>query len=192
MPKFCPGPVERLFISGFLEKARGSYFVEAGAVNGFHLSQTATLEKEHGWTGLLIEGHPALFELLKEGGRKALKSPAVLGPGGPAIFETKSQGMLGQSQLRAESINEDCKAVKTRTLEELLTEAKAPRVIDFLVLDVEDALPAVWSGVDFNRREFDFLALEMKTERPEILAELYARGYKLAGILAQEDYIFHK
>lgn len=187
-----PGSIEKLFVAGFMKKARGSYFVEAGAVNGFHLSQTATLENDHGWTGLLIEGHPALFELLQEGERKATKAHAVLGTGGPAVFETKSRGMLGQSQLREEIQNEDCRQVETRTLEDLLTEAKAPRVIDFLVLDVEDALPAVWAGVDLDRRNFDFLALEMKKEQPAIMAELSARGYRLAAVMGGEDYIFTK
>lgn len=186
------GSIEKLYLSGFLQKARGSYFVEAGAVNGFHLSQTATLEKVHGWTGLLIEGHPGLFKLLKKGKRKAKKSPAVLGPGTPGIFETKTSGMLGQSRLREKAINDDCRQVQTRTLEEELTKAGAPGVIDFLVLDVEEALPEVWAGVDFHRRHFDFIALEMKTEHREIIADLKGRGYHLAGILNGEDYIFTK
>ena len=184
------GPVETLYINGYLEEARGSYFVEAGAVNGLHLSQTATLEIQHGWDGLLIEGHPGLYELLEEGPRKATKRLAVLGPGSPAFFEIKTTGMLGQSQLREEIINEDCHQVETKTLEEVLTEAKAPRVIDFLVLDVEDALPAVYQGLDFDRREFDFLALEMKQEHPQVMGDLFARGYRVAGIIGGEDYIF--
>lgn len=186
------GSIEKLFIGGYMEKARGSYFVEAGAVNGFHLSQTATLENVHGWDGLLIEGHAGLFELLDEGERQVSKRHAVLGPGDLGIFESKSKGMLGQSQLRDDLINDDCHRIQTRTLEEVLTEAGAPGVIDFLVLDVEEALPQVWSGLDFHRRHFDFIAMEMKEEYPEIMEDLKDRGYRLAGILGGEDYIFTK
>ena len=186
------GPAERLFIEGFMEKARGNYFVEAGACNGFHLSQTSKLEKVHGWNGLLVEGHAGLFELLKEGKRKATKAHAVLGPGGPVIFEQKTKGMLGQSRLQSDLISPDCIKTESKTLEQVLTEAKAPSVIDFLVLDVEESLPAVWSGVDFHRRHFDFMVIEMKEEQPEIIADIKARGYRLAGVINNEDFLFHK
>ena len=186
------GPAERFFIKEYLAKARGNYFVEAGAVNGFHLSQTAKLEKEHNWNGLLIEGHAGLFELLEEGKRKATKAHAVLGPGGPVVFEQKTKGMLGQSRLQSDLINADCIKTKSKTLEQVLTEANAPSVIDFLVLDVEESLPAVWSGVDFHRRHFDFMVIEMKEEQPKIISDLKARGYRLIKILNGEDFLFHK
>lgn len=37
---------------------KNKYYVELGAMDGFHLSNTSNLRINHGWTGLLIEGNP--------------------------------------------------------------------------------------------------------------------------------------
>ena len=44
-----------LFVLYMLNWKRGGYFVEFGATNGVDLSNTYSLEKDFGWTGILAE-----------------------------------------------------------------------------------------------------------------------------------------
>jgi hypothetical protein len=47
------------------------FFVECGAADGEFYSNTLELEVQHGWTGLLIEASPTLFQQLKIKNRNA-------------------------------------------------------------------------------------------------------------------------
>ena len=186
------GNVERFFIENFLLQAEGRFFFECGAVNGFHLSQTATLESIHGWDGILVEAHKGLFERLKKGSRKARSVHAYVGRGDQVFFEEKKSGLLGHSQLRDQKKNEECQRVQTETIEEILTRTDAPLVIDYMVLDVESAWRSAFDGIDFKRRRIDFLALEMKERDEHVIATLYKHGFELVRVLQNEDYCFRK
>ena len=48
----------------FKYKMYGNY-IELGAHNGYHLSNTKMFEDHFNWTGILIEPHPLNFEKLK-------------------------------------------------------------------------------------------------------------------------------
>lgn len=186
-----PGNVEKYFIREHLEQASGKFFFEAGAVNGFHMSQTATLESVHGWKGILVEAHLDLFDLLAKGSRKAKPVRAFLGdPGGVTFFEQKIAGHVGHSQLRKTRINEECIVCQTQGVEEILRLHDAPPVIDFMVIDVEKGWRQAFRGIDFEARMIDFLAIEMKEKDEEIISEMIGRGYELEKILEGEDYLF--
>jgi len=90
-----PGPVENYFINHHLANAQGNFYFEAGAVNGFHLSQTSKLESLHNWRGVLVEGHRGFFERLEKGRPNNVCVNAVLGSGGSAWFEGKNPRPFG-------------------------------------------------------------------------------------------------
>lgn len=188
------GAIESYFIEHHLGHSRGKYFFEAGAVNGFHMSQTAYLENEFAWDGVLVEGHERMFKDMKDGQRIAQKRNFVLGDGTDAIFEAKTSGLLGHSQIQPKAINQDCYKCLTMTIEEVLQDVNAPKVIDYMVIDVENAWREVLSGIDFTRREIDFLAVEMKTENPRDrlgwINRLMANGMRFIHCLNNEDFIF--
>ncbi len=185
-----PGPVENYFINHHLANAQGNFYFEAGAVNGFHLSQTSKLESLHNWRGVLVEGHRGFFERLEKGRPNNVCVNAVLGSGDSAWFEEKTRGLLGHSQIKKD-FGEDCRRVQTRTVEEILTEANAPRLIGFCVLDVEKGFAEVWAGIDFCRRRFGFLAIEMAGPGAKaIVAAMYSNGYKVDRVIGAEYYIF--
>ncbi|XP_047736496.1 uncharacterized protein LOC125177908, partial [Hyalella azteca] len=54
------------------------YFVEAGALDGEYLSNTLRLEREQGWTGLLVEPDMDNYKQLLKTNRKAWTSPTCL------------------------------------------------------------------------------------------------------------------
>ncbi|XP_063610823.1 uncharacterized protein LOC134784645 [Penaeus indicus] len=57
---------------------RGGFFVEAGALDGEFLSNTLPLERELGWTGLLVESNGDTFKELLTKRRKAWASHSCL------------------------------------------------------------------------------------------------------------------
>ena len=59
---------------------RGGIFVEAGAYNGEELSNSLYLERELGWSGLLVEPDPWNFWSLRNRGRKSHAIQACLSP----------------------------------------------------------------------------------------------------------------
>ena len=49
----------------------GGFFVECGALDGETRSNTLVFEKEYGWRGVLVEGDPKNFELVRKKNRRA-------------------------------------------------------------------------------------------------------------------------
>ena len=186
-----PGSIEDYFIRNFADEATGKFFFEAGAVNGFHMSQTATLERDLGWDGILVEAHLELFDLLDRGERKAKCVRSFLGYSNEVtFFEQKRSGLMGTSQIRETRKNSDCIVCRTKTVEEVLTENDAPDRIDFMVIDVEGAWRQVWQGIDFQRRHIDFLGIEMKTRDEKVISSMKAKGFELLAVQGGEDYLF--
>ena len=125
---------------------RDGYYVEAGAFDGLTHSNTLTLERNFGWSGLLIEGNPEFAEQAKRNrpgnvfSSKAL-TPLHLGSRGTmlqggqwtGLQELMTRTFLDQHQTRANPGIE----VQTATLHEILEEANAPEIIDYLSLDIE-------------------------------------------------------
>ena len=70
---FCQRAIKNIF-----DDAGPGFFVEAGALDGEFLSNTLPLEKERGWTGLLIEADGDMFNELLSKRRRAWASHTCL------------------------------------------------------------------------------------------------------------------
>lgn len=125
-----------------LNGMRDGYFVECGAYNGVHHSDTLTLENFYGWRGMLIEPNPHTFRELRH-----YRKNAVLVPNAVAPFEGEADFYIagawsGLAQYATpEQINEyqarhkQIERVRTIQLATLL--AAAPPIIDYFSLDTE-------------------------------------------------------
>ncbi|XP_042867252.1 uncharacterized protein LOC122250052 [Penaeus japonicus] len=65
-------------IAKMFEGVRGGFFVEAGAMDGEFLSNTLALERDLGWTGLLVEADGDMYHHLLGKHRRAWTSHACL------------------------------------------------------------------------------------------------------------------
>ena len=75
------------------------------------------------------------------------------------------------------------------TLTELLEKSNAPKLIDFLSLDVEGAELDVLKGIDFERYNFRFMLIEIRNfDRINQFLKDY--NYRFIEKLSIHDYLF--
>lgn len=181
MAAIFPPDQEAALVRDFFGPAPG-YFVEVGANEPEKESQSFHLERE-GWTGVLIEPQPDLAEKLRKMRRSqvfeaACSSPDragsrmtlyVLGP--YSSFDPN----LAVTGLRPEQAIE----VPVRTLDDILEEAKAPRPLDLLSVDVEGHELDVLRGFDFARWHPRLILLEDHVTSLDKHRFLTDAGYRL-------------
>lgn len=171
-----------------LRGCRNGYFVELGAMDGLHNSNTILLEESYGWTGLCIEPHPESFGQLVRNRSCACSPACVDGEQHEVSFHQHSdRGMSGI--VDADTDNRDAKtdliSLETVTLEEVLDEHAAPSAIDYLSLDTEGTEFRILQAFDFKRYRFRCMTIE---RCPEALHRLLSQhGYLLVAIIRKRN-----
>lgn len=153
---------DRWIVETVFPGLRGGYFVEAGASDGINDSATYVLETELGWSGLCVEPIPAQFEKVKGLRSCSLDNRALWSESGQELEFTLYPKRMGHSAISSANKNIAKMAqrsepwetihVSTVSLNDVLVDHSAPRVIDYLCLDVEGAEQAVLSAFDFHGR----------------------------------------
>lgn len=186
------------------------YFVELGANDGVTQSNSLYFEKYRNWHGLLVEPAPQNFlkcrknrssrdsiycaacvsfdydqEFVRIAYSNLMSAPVSLESD---IQDPRAHAQLGNQFLRNEEVVFEFGAV-ARTLDSLLLESGAPRVIDFLSLDVEGAELEVLKGVDHKAFRFKYLLVECR-DFPRLSAYLESHGYTFVEPLSSQDYLF--
>jgi len=170
------------------------FFVEFGATNGIDWSNTYLLEKEFGWTGILVE--PATFwqSKLQESRNCVLDFRCLTNRSGDQLDFIEVQDVLKQSDsvglstLKEFADNGDwaskirngpCYKVESVTLLDLLLQHDAPRFIDYISIDTEGSEFLILRDFDFSQFQFGFISVEHNytKKRAEIFNLLYLHGY---------------
>ena len=184
------------------------YFVELGANDGLRQSNTYKLQKEFGWSGLLIEPSPRRFvECIENrdfGNSPDIRCAACV----PFDFKDRfveiedadlmsvAKGLCVPDDLAVEHANEGAKFLvdaKMRhsygalalTLTSLLDDVKAPSEFDLLSLDVEGNELAVLKGLDFLKYKPKWILVE--TRGSELSEYLLSVGYALRATLSHSE-----
>jgi FkbM family methyltransferase len=164
---------------------RDGYFVEFGACDGLALSNTLLLEQDFGWKGILAEPSKRWQDDLKKSRTATLDFRCVSSVTGDTIEFEEAQDPT-QSTI-AKFTPEQNKptagsrySVETISLYDLLQEHKAPKVIDFMSVDVEGPEYQILSAFPFDKYQFKFMCVEHHGEDIEnaIKRVLAAAGYK--------------
>lgn len=189
---------------------RNGFYVELGANDGALASNSYYFELKKGWTGILIEPSPNLYlSCLK---RRAEKNTVFCNACVPFGFKENFVSMLySDSMTISDSLKLDIGdkseflnggqihllpgeksfsfGARAATLNSLLFEAKAPKLIDFLSLDVEGAELSVLMGIDFSSYNFRYILVECRDVEPlEDFLKKY--GYSKKEKLSHHDYLF--
>lgn len=186
---------DRWIVEYIFPGKRGGYFLEAGAANGKHASSCYVLEHEFGWTGICVEPNDYFFEqLLRYRPGSICERVCLSNRRGTVSYiegsqETVSPYLSGiksnleQVKYQGKAVVQQGKEVEkpATTLEALLKQHHAPKVIDYAAFDIEgselDALQA------FPFDEYTILALSLEcdgTIQSSISQLLTANGYQPA------------
>jgi hypothetical protein len=160
-------------------KKRNGFFVDLAANDGIGSSNSYSLEKRFGWTGLCIEPNPIYWSNLSYrscqvvaavAGKTRMKEVFFRFGGGPL------GGIAAEGFDNGEDSQKDSEPRYTVTLREIFERFNAPKVIDYLSLDVEGAEGYIMESFPLS----DYKVLVMTIERPKdpLRALLGRNGYK--------------
>lgn len=167
---------------------RDGFFVEFGATNGEELSNSWLLEKRFGWRGILAEPAKVWHPALRANREAVIETDCVWSKTGDeleflevsaAVLSTVAT--LGDGDLhRARRRNAKSYAVRTVSLNDMLSRHNAPEEIDFLSVDTEGSEYEILAAFDFSRHRFGCIAVEHNfTENRELIHSLLGKnGYR--------------
>lgn len=186
------------------------YFVELGANDGVTQSNSLYFEKYRNWRGLLVEPVPQNFLKCRQNrsSRDSIYCAACVSFGfdqefvriaysnlmsTPVGLETDIQDPHAHAKLGEQFLGKGetvCEfGAVARTLNSLLLDAHAPKLIDFLSLDVEGAELEVLKGVDHQVFRFKYILVECR-DFTRLSAYLENQGYRFVENLSGHDYLF--
>ena len=183
----------------FNRKKRG-FFVDLAATNGLLENNTFVLERYFNWNGIAIEPNNLFYNQLKKN-RKCICDNSVIGsitseieflengPIGGIVGDKFDNNYLKRSKL----INEFKKNIKKKTmntLESVLDKNQAPKIIDYLSLDVEGAETEVL--INFPFEKYTFLAMSIERPSPELNKLLFNNGYVFVKNFKVDTFYVHK
>ena len=167
-------------------KSRPHFFVDLAANHPTTLSNSVELEREQCWRGICIEASPEYTALLRAQRRCTMVASPIDAVPRNISFEVRGAGsFIKDAHVAVSSLSGQSRQwpkpkpvvhLQTRTLEEVLRSLGAPRVIDYLSLDIEgfeDA--ALHEHFPFN--EYKFLLMTIERPPPELNARLFRNGY---------------
>jgi len=193
-----------LNVISFFNNKNDLYFIDIGANDGKKLSNTLLLEKKYNWKGICSEPLPGAFKQLIKCRSVICDNNAVFSKSGLSLEFSESYGtrdgnlLSGITQFidkheHAKKGNQII--VKTITLQNLLDNYKAPKIIQYFSLDTEGTELEILKSVDFSTYTFLYINLEhnyVEPRRSEIQTLLLNNGYLYKGQNKWDDDYIHE
>ena len=181
---------------------RSGFFVDVGAVHqpSGADSNTWVLEKELGWSGILVEPDPVNAALLRRLRKTMLCQVAAYDTDGETVELVMAGSFsgtlpdLGQDVWGPVRAGRPTVLVQTRTLATILRQHGAPRIIDFLSLDTEGSELRILRNFPFGDYTFGAVCVEhnfVSRQRQALRDLLTGNGYRFAGERGVDDCYVH-
>jgi hypothetical protein len=171
-------------IARLLQGKQKGYFVDLASNDAVRISNTYALETFFQWQGICLEPNPVYWGGLAY--RKCHVVAAVVGNQTMEEVEftfpkakAPKGGIIGSGYGKSRDKAENIQRRYTVTLTEIFQQFQAPKIIDYLSLDVEGAEDLVMSSFPFEDYRFNLLTIERPSDQ-------------LSKILEANDYILLK
>lgn len=151
---------------------RGGYFLDFGAFDGIEISNTLTLERDLGWSGICVEPNPSFFPKLCKT-RTAICINAALWPrSGEVIDLVDAHGLSSIASFKNADRNAERRQIATKRVvkvptvnpNDLLKRFNAPDTIEYVSLDTEGCELDILKAMDFRAYRFLLLTIEHNHE----------------------------
>lgn len=181
--------LQDIFVLIQLKFKSNGYYVEFGATDGINLSNTYMLEKNFGWRGILAEPAKQFHKDLSINRPESIiDERCVYSESNKSVLfsEVESTGLSQiviykrDDKLSRLRNKQNVYEVDTISLEHMLDFHKAPKVIDYLSIDVEGGEFDILNAFDFSKYKFKVISVEHNYSelRQKILTLLTSNGYQ--------------
>nr|MDJ0702972.1 FkbM family methyltransferase [Leptolyngbyaceae cyanobacterium MO_188.B28] len=148
---------------------RDGFFLDIGSTDGITINNTFLLEKRLGWKGICIEANPHYYKTLKRN-RKCTCLNLCVGEAGETvefkldniysgITETSTDNG-SKEKIESSLDNAETFVAETVPLIDILKENQAPKVIDYLSIDVEGYEEKILRNFPFEEYRFSAITIE--------------------------------
>lgn len=175
-----------LFVLNQLNFKKKGFFVEFGAADGIHYSNTLLLEKKFGWKGILAEPGRIYYKKLQSNRKchiekkiiwKDSKSELLFNETADPYASTINDfSFLDINKLSRVKSNSKYK-IKTISLLDLLKKYNAPKIIDYISIDTEGSEFDILNSFNFKKYRFRIITCEVFSNKKKIQNLLSKNGY---------------
>jgi FkbM family methyltransferase len=174
-----------LFVLNELNYKNNGFFVEFGATDGVHLSNTWLLEKKFKWSGILAEPAKIYHNKLEKNRKCFIEKKLIWKKSGLKLifnetlepeFSTINEYSKSDFHHREEGVKYN---VETISLNDLLKKFNSPKIIDYLSIDTEGSEFDILNNFDFDDYKFRIITCEHNytINRDRIYNLLLSKGY---------------
>jgi FkbM family methyltransferase len=176
-----------LFVLAATNFKKHGFFVEFGATDGVSLNNTFMLENRFGWDGILAEPAKMWQKQLSANRRVKISRECVWSVTGENVDFVESavpelstvREYLGHDSHASSRKVAKSYRVKTISLNDLLLEFDAPKVIDYLSVDTEGSEYKILAEFDFSKWKVNVITVEhnFTEDRQRIKELLTSKGF---------------
>jgi FkbM family methyltransferase len=184
---------EDFVLDAFFDFRPGGYFVDVGAFDGVHLSNSYIFE-QRGWSGICVEAAPRYFELCVKNrpGTRCVHAACMSAEQGPVAFNFERGGLFSGVNADAGLVAREfaSRGIPFEGFERLLVPSctlngllgDAVKHVDFASIDVEGSEIDVLEGFDLERYAPRVLLMEGNSQAALATLDQYlaSRGYRRA------------
>jgi FkbM family methyltransferase len=153
----------------------GRFFLEVGAHDGLYGSDTLIFEREFGWSGILIEPVPEMFQTLKANRKGPCVQVCLAGNRREVTFrqppDSRFSSIKDGHLSKWDMPTKRSVTMETKLLADVLKECGAPSVIDLWVFDIEGAEDEVIATFPFNEYRFNVIVVEKDHTDMEVVTK---------------------
>jgi FkbM family methyltransferase len=185
----CGNPIDLRLDEEVFKKQYNGFFIELGANNGLNQSNTAFLERERGWRGILIEPSPNSYIecVSNRPNSKCYNAACVSNDFSNNYIEGDFNGHLMSSVNGIRSSNTSLINISALTLESILDSYGEIPTIDFLSLDTEGYELPILKGLNLNKYRPRYMLIEIYNWDYDNIIE-YLRSHKYECITNFSNY----